>query len=167
MRRVRSGQTSDGKWTHRAAKLRGAVIEADRRAAVASDDGHLSYRGNRPSSPGFYFYCHVKTPPGWRRKKKAPCFPLLRLNSKSGCDSEGIHSVPPLWDCCWDYYVRWKQLKVTKLGFIPRCVLSVRTCQGRFSSCKNVDSVLPCFRPLFRRWRLNLKGRPGGVMRAH
>lgn len=34
-------QTSDGIGTHQAAKLRGAVIEVDRRAAVASDDGHL------------------------------------------------------------------------------------------------------------------------------
>lgn len=56
------------------------------------------------------------------KNKKTP-FSSLRLNSKSGCDSEGIHSLHPLSEWwCWDYYARWKRLKVTKLGFIcPLC----------------------------------------------
>lgn len=81
----------------------------------------------------FIFIVSIKTPTGWRRRKDGSLVffpPLLRLNSKSGCGSEGIHSLHPLSDWCWDYYVRWKRLKVTKLGFISRCVLSAWTCQG-------------------------------------
>lgn len=48
-----------------------------------------------------------------------------RLNSKSGCGSEGISSLHPQSDWSSDYYVRWRQLKVTKLGFRSRCVLRV------------------------------------------
>lgn len=146
-------QTSDGIGTHQAAKLRGAAIEVDRRAAVASDDGHLRATVVTDTHLlDFIFYCQTKNS-AWLKeggeKKKTPLY-LLRLNSKSGCDSEGIHSLHPLSDWCWDYYVLWKRLKVTKLGFISRSVLSVSSCQGGFSSCKNVDRVLLSFRPLFR-----------------
>lgn len=45
-----------------------------------------------------------------------------RLNSKSGCGSEGTSNLHPQSDWSSDYYVRWRQLKVTKLGFRSRCV---------------------------------------------
>lgn len=76
-----------------------------------------------------------------------------RLNSKSGCDSEGIHSLHPLSDWSSDYYVRWRQLKVTKLGFISRRVMSARTCQTAFENvgCLNLRvlrSFPGCFQTL-------------------
>lgn len=113
------------------------MIEADRRAAVAI----LATVETEPHLLDFIFIVTSKLRLAEGGKKKAPCFALLRLNSKSGCDSEGIHSVPPPWDCCWDYYVRWKQLKVTKLGFISRCVWSVRTCLV-VSKCRQPSPVI-------------------------
>lgn len=58
-----------------------------------------------------------------RRRIRRLCLTSRRFNSKSGCGSEGIHDLHPPSDWSSDYYARWRQLKVTKLGFIPRCVL--------------------------------------------
>lgn len=128
------------------------MIEVDRRAAVASDDGHLRATVVTDTHLLDFIFLSDKK---FRlaeggKQEKTPLY-LLRLNSKSGCDSEGINSLHPLSDWCWDYYVRWKRLKVTKLGFISRSVLSVSSCQGGSSSCKNIDRALLSFWPLFRR----------------
>lgn len=54
--------------------------------------------------------------------RRRSSFTSPRLNSKSGCGSEGIHNLHQLSDWSSDYYVRWRQLKVTKQGFISRNV---------------------------------------------
>lgn len=113
------------------------MIEVDRRAAVASNDGHLRATVVTDTHLlDFIFLVKQKLRLAEGEKKNKTPLYLLRLNSKSGCDSEEIHSLHPLSDWCWDYYVRWKRLKVTKLGFISRSVLTVSSCQGGFSSCK-------------------------------
>lgn len=68
--------------------------------------------------------------------RRRSAFTSPRLNSKSGCGSEGINNLHPQSDWSSDYYVRWRQLKVTKLGFISRCM-----CQTGFSVVEETSGL--------------------------
>lgn len=122
---------------------REAVIErrAERRRRRRPSQ---SYRGNRTHLLDFNFLVRETfrlSDEGRRRLS----FTSPRLNSKSGCGSEGIHNLHPLSDWSSDYYVRWRQLKVTKQGFISRNVfcLSVHARQVSLQGWKLKVDVSP------------------------
>lgn len=121
---------SDSPWTRQAAKLREKRWLKGEQSGGGDDDGHLRAAAVTHSSSGFYFSWEIFRPTdeGTRRSR----FTSPRLNLKSGCGSEGINNLHPLSDWSSDCYVRWRQLKVTKLGFVSRCVPSSCACQTGF-----------------------------------
>ena len=108
-------------WTAQAAKLRekqwlrgeqsGGGDDGHLRAAVVTDTYLLDF---------IFLVRETFRPADEGRRRQRLTSP--RFNSKSRCGSSGINNLHPPSDWSSDYYVRWRQLKVTKLGFIPRCV---------------------------------------------
>lgn len=117
----RVSQTSDSPWTQRPAKLRETRWLKGEQSG-GGDDGHLRATVVTDTHLLDFIFLVRETFRLTDEGRRRLFLTSLRLNSKSGCGSEGIHNLHPLSDWSSDYYVRWRQLKVTKLGFISPCV---------------------------------------------
>lgn len=117
----RVSQTSDSPWTQRPAKLRETRWLKGEQSG-GGDDGHLRATVVTDTHLLDFIFLVRETFRLTDEGRRRLFLTSLRLNSKSGCGSEGIHNLHPLSDWSSDYYVRWRQLKVTKLGFISPCL---------------------------------------------